>query len=344
MPNSTRSTKPSKPRPDFPLYRHATGRWAKKIRGKLHYFGKIAEDPDGKAALDKWLKDKDALLAGLTPRAEPDGLTVRELLDRFTVSMKNKLDNQEVTAKHFAELYDTCRRIRDTFGLDRLCIDLAADDFARLRKDVAKVWGVIRLGNEVQRVRQVFKFGFDNGLLDRPVRFGTEFKKPTRKTMRLNRAKNGKRLFTAPELKTIIAAASQPMKAMILLGINCAFGPSDVANLPSGALDLPGGWIDYPRPKTGIDRRIPLWPETVTAIKEAITKRPTPKTPADAHLLFITKQGHKWAKEGVSEPDAETGKITVTNNVPVVQECIKLLKRPETPPPRNRLLYATPHV
>ena len=60
--------KPKKPHPDFPLFAHKSGRWCKKVRGKFCYFGKVADDPKGEAALNKWLNERDDLLAGRTPR------------------------------------------------------------------------------------------------------------------------------------------------------------------------------------------------------------------------------------------------------------------------------------
>jgi integrase len=111
----------------------------------------------------------------------------------------------------------------------------------------------------------------------------------------------------------MLDAAGPPMKAILLLGINCGFGNSDCGNLPVTALDLERGWISYPRPKTGIDRRCPLWPETVTTIKEALARRPEPKDPADAALVFVTKYGKPWAKDIADSPvTKETRKLLDT--------------------------------
>ena len=62
--------------PDFPLLPLGDPdqpnklRWCKKVRGRLHYFGKVANDPKGERALDVWIRDKDGLIAGRTPRSE----------------------------------------------------------------------------------------------------------------------------------------------------------------------------------------------------------------------------------------------------------------------------------
>lgn len=295
MPQSTKRSakKPAKPYPDFPLFPHATRRWAKKIKGKLHYFGPW-DDPDG--ALKNYLDQRDDLHAGRTPRARTNGLTIREICNRFLTSKRHLLDNGEITDRTFHDYYSTCDRVVATFGRNRPVEELAAADFERLRSKLAKNRGPVSLGNEIQRVRMVFKYAYDEGLIDRPIRYGQSFRKPSRKTLRKARAKNGKRMFEATELREAIDSAPQPLRAMILLGINCGFGQTDASSLPQSAIDLEGGWIDYPRPKTGIERRCPLWPETVKALREAIAKRPKPKDTADADLAFITKYGKRWVK------------------------------------------------
>src|SRR5207248_61937 len=143
-----------------------------------------------------------------------------------------------------------------------------------------------------------------------PMRFGKGFERPSRKTIRLNRASKGPRMFEAAELRRIIDAAGQPMRAMILLGINCGFGNADVGTLPLSAVDLEGGWVNYHRPETGITRRCPLWPETVEAIKEAITRRPGPEDPKNAGLGFITCKREIWHKKDRDNPASkETRKL-----------------------------------
>ena len=105
--------KPAKPHRDFPLFAHNTGRWAKKIRGRIHYFGRW-NDPD--AALKRYLDQKDDLLAGRKPRRPGDGLIIRDLCNRFLTAKRHRVTSGEVQLRTWRDYHETCKVIVRTFG------------------------------------------------------------------------------------------------------------------------------------------------------------------------------------------------------------------------------------
>ena len=217
-------------------------------------------------------------------------------------SKHHQLEAGEIVPCTFSEYKRATDRLVGVFGKERLVDDLASGDFEKLCADIAKTWGPVRLSTEIQRTRTVFKYGYDAGLIDKPVRFGPTFKKPSKAVLRKHRASGGQRMYSAEEVRRLLEAASPQFKAMILLGINAGFGNHDCATLPLSGVDLERGWVRFPRPKTGIERRCPLWSETIAALKEAIAKRPQHKDEADADLVFITKYGKRWVGVDTSNP------------------------------------------
>jgi integrase len=318
------ASKPNKPHPDFPLFPHATRRWAKKVKGKLHYFGPW-DDPQ--AALKKWLDQKDDLLAGRTPRPT-GGVTVGHLVNRFLTAKKHLVDTSELTPRSFADYYRTGKLVADVFGGRRSVADLSAADFEKLRKTISKTRGPVALGNEITRIRVMFKYAYDADLIPAPVRFGPTFKKPNRLALRKAKNAAGLRMFEAAELRKLLAAAGIPLKAMLLLAANCGYGNNDVGTLPLSALDLKAGWIDFPRPKTAIHRRCWLWPETVAALKAAIEKRPKAIDKAHDGLVFLTRCGAPWSKIADLRIECDGDTFTVKNSRanPVSRETASALK------------------
>jgi integrase len=295
-------TKPKKPYAEFPLTPHASGKWMKKIRGHIHYFGQWArrlenvlvpiEGEDGwKPALEEYKKVADDLHAGRTPRVSTDGLTVKALFNHFLTAKQRKVDAGELTSMLQYDYRVICEFAAKQFGAERLVEDLASDDFALLRAAMARKWGPVRLANSITRLKSAFKHGYEAGLMDRPVRYGAEFDKPSASVLRRHKAKQPVQMLEAQDVRKLLESAGVMLKGMILLGINCGFGNADCAELPESAVNLDTGWVDFPRPKTGIVRRCPLWPETVQAIRAALKVRPKPDKPRDVGRVFLSEAG-----------------------------------------------------
>jgi integrase len=298
-PHSTPRTKPAKPHPDYPLFPHGSGQWARKIRGKLFYFGSWK---DSDAALNYYLEVKDDLLAGRKPRPRgSDELTVANLCDLFLGSRERRVETGDLERRTFEEYETEAKRVASEFGKTTVVEQLRPEDFAEFRAKLGKGVNAKTLEGRIARVRAIFNYADKNGLLERPLSkiWGTEFAKPSRKALKVVRRENPKSL-SAGEIWQLLDVAGAQLAGMIWLGINAGFGNTDVSRLKLSNLDLEGGWLNLHRSKTGIDRRCPLWPETIKALKAAIKARPTPKRPEDSELVFVTKYGQGWDSSSLS--------------------------------------------
>lgn len=104
------ANRPKKPYLEFPLTPHPSGAWQKKIRGKIHYFGRWVKRVNGKLvrvegdgwkdALDEYKKVADDLHAERTPRVQRDGLTVADLCNHFLTAKLRKRDSGNAVFAH----------------------------------------------------------------------------------------------------------------------------------------------------------------------------------------------------------------------------------------------------
>lgn len=323
MPKSTRTNsagKSAKPYPAFPLTAHAgSGQWSKKFKPpgvektKTFYFGPLADWEAAKARYDyEWpfiIKGKP-----IPPRAGEGALTVAALCNHFIAAKKRLVDSGELSAVTYSGYYRACKHAVKHFGRDRPVAALGADDFADLREALAKGRSLVTLANYIRNIRILFQHAYDpdgEKLIDAPVAMGKAFREPKDEHIRKEKQEreliHGKRRFEAPELRMMlnvldglpveVEGHDEPvrlrrypaLRAMILLGVNAGFGQSDIASLHERHLDLVNGWATFPRPKTSIDRRCALWPETILAVRDVLSERREPRSEDDRGLVFLSR-------------------------------------------------------
>jgi integrase len=297
--NSTKSpvSKPEKPYLGFPLFAHeGSGQWAKKIRKRLVYFGAYRNDQDGVQALERFNREWPYLSDGREPPAVDvsNGCTVQIAVNQFLASKEEKLKAGELSHRMFRDYYAACSDLVTHFGRERRIDDLRSDGFRKFRAWLATRLGPVSLKSRIIRCRSVLNYAFENQLVDKPINYGSNFGPPSALTIRRDRNQAGPKLFTREEVLRIFDSADPVLRAMTLLGLNAGLGNNDIANLKDS--HIKDGWLEYPRAKTGIPRRIPLWKKTLSALEAARALRHPPADPQDKDLIFLTRLGQRWVR------------------------------------------------
>jgi integrase len=274
------------------LYVHrASGRWCKVFSGKRYYLCKTEEDEDGSKSYDLFvLRKHEAETGAKIQGLSDDSIKVADIADQWCQRMQDRVNSGERSQRTLDEYIATGQFVIDHFGKARNADSLSPGDFGKLRSKLAERYGINGLNKRIVQVRTMFNFAFEEELIDKPVKYGQSFDQPDAKALRKHRRSDGSKDYTADEIRSMLKESNSTRRAMILLGVNCGLGNSDIADLKTANLDLKKGWLDYPRAKTEVERRCPIWPETIAAITKSMQQRP--KSPDG--LVFVSVNGQDY--------------------------------------------------
>ncbi len=234
-----------------------TGQFYVTRAGKRIYLG-----ADEKAALASYYD----LARGKSPKqpvSKAVPISAKELANRFVTSQRANWRNTGDTSRGYE---DWLRRfLKDHPGL--IAGEFTVEDFAAWKESLRRrKYAPQSINHYLSAVRAMFTFAEDAELLDRIPRF-RRVKNESRSAMR----SQPKALYTAEQIQKLIEKADEQVKLMILLALNCGFGPKDLQDLRWDHFQ--GNRVTLPRSKTGICQTYCLWPETLTAIENLRAER-----------------------------------------------------------------------
>lgn len=304
---SAKASKSTKAKDKPPLYKHKNGQWCKTILGKKHYFGSDLED-----ALTKYETEKVFLHAGrVVPDIGPDEPTLLELANVFLDAVKRKVETGELSQWSHSDYQSTLERLGKYCGWKDFPGLWTPQDFAEIKEWLFQpverktaIRGGIKgrsvdrrsattVSNDQARIRAWLNWCFASELIEAP-RYGLSFHKSTAKQKRAAKTARGRRDIPADKLREFIAKATVFTRPIILMGINCGMGATDISMLTVDQFDG-SEWLDCPRNKTGVERRVWLWPETLAAI-EAYQERRGDAYYKHAEIAFLTSHRKLWVR------------------------------------------------
>jgi integrase len=264
--------------------------------GKRIYLG---ADPD--EALVRYHRLALGQQAVRTPPPAPPavfGITVKELVNRFLATQQANWRNPQVTLRGYKNWFR--RFLLDHRGLraEDLTIEMFAAWKLSLRK---RGYSQNSINHFLGAIRALYRFADDSGLLTTLPKLRRVRNEPA------HGREAQKRIYDARQIGRLLQHADPQLRTMLLLALNCGFGPKDIQDLRWEHLTREHATL--PRSKTGIVQTFRLWPETQAALARLeadraariarLAKRGRVRT--DNGHLFVTKFWRPWNKDAVAE-------------------------------------------
>jgi integrase len=235
----------------------------------------------------------------VTKSSDSPSITVKELANRFLDAQQANWRNPQATLRSYTSWLRRFLLDHPRLRAEAFTVEMFASWKLSLR---TRGYSQESINHYLSAVRALYRFAEDTDILVKVPRL-----RRIRNETSAGQASNGKTVYTADQIAKLLKHADYQLRVMILLGLNCGFGPKDLEDLTWENIDE--NRITLPRNKTGVSQTFLLWPETKNALgnlrehrarlKERLAKR-GPKR-SDGGKVFVTRFWRPWNKDAVAE-------------------------------------------
>lgn len=303
---------------------HPLGGYCRKFAGDRSrtYFGKVSPFEAIKACEIEIKQREGGNVAN--PEPEQENVTVREAINLFLTHLDNQLATGRIGASQRAsyghELLKFMLSVKGPDGqviVDRdqdlgiFCKRNAPDAIFRPLRNAALDRGISAADKSIVQIRRFLDWcSKTRKLVVGAPLYSDSFDAPTKREK--DRAKRdvidmeGIAYWQPDEIREIVAAAKESdihRYAQVLLTLNGGMGASDLSKLRDREVDWDRKCIRTKRGKTLVGRVVPLWPETIDAMRVSRAARPIPAGKEWSDLFFLTKKGRPLVQESIHPTD-----------------------------------------
>lgn len=231
--------------------------------------------------------------------ASPIRITVKDLANRFLVAQQANWRNPETTLIAYKDWLG--RFLKDHPRLK--AADFTVEKFAIWKLSLKRRdYSCESINHYLGAVRAMFAFAEETSIIQQAPKL-----KRIRNETRPKAGSIDKPLYTLGDIFKLLKSADPQLEAMLMLALNCGFGPKDIRDLTWDHIE--GERVTLPRSKTGVCQTYLLWPEirrllNVIRLERAkliARMRKRRVEHCDNGHVFMTRFWRPWGKDAIAE-------------------------------------------
>ncbi len=283
----------SRPASDPISYHKHTNQYYVTRGGKRTYLG-----TDKDEAIKKYFRLNLEIETNSPETVMLPEISLKDLANRFITAQQANWRNPETTLMCYKDWLS--HLIQDH---PRLKIsDFTVEKFASWKLSLKKrQYSPESINHYLTAVRAMFVFAEETELIEKAPRLRRIKNERIPKT-----GSKEKPLYSIDDMHKLLDNAGLTLKAMIMLALNCGFGPKDLQDLTWD--DIEGERVTLPRSKTGVSQTYLLWPETKSLLEEirkerallVFRMRKRMVDHSDEGHVFVTRFWKLWTKDAIA--------------------------------------------